>query len=504
MTDPELATVQPATSSASAPVVPAQPSSFVYDVFISYSHQDRQWVDDVLRARLEEAGLKVCIDHRDFPGGIRSMQNMEEGVGRSRYVVVVLTPAWVGSEWCSAEADLVLMEDPNNKRRRLVPLMLIDCQAPKWLQKFSYRNFRDETSHASEWPLLLRDLGVTDEHASVTANKGLAALFQLLTSHPKVRLAVAGAQHSLSNVSERILVLNAYKALHDDFQTLEDSYRMIAEFASRPVPADGKTPALSEHDWTRLSWCEPDFQSRIEELFECANTSPFASDSLLRLWVAKLDESRKQLRAAVENQRFEQLLQATTVIGDVLRKEPSRLNGALIAAAKALQLSDLVEALNTIWTSLAKASLPAAEKDRVNEFKLGIDGLTTMRLSLDSQIASHDVLQTIRDELYSIDARMFRTLSEFETVWRYQRMLLEQLNTRCQAPWVQEVQASVEKVEQELRYSQNLILVVRRFLDYTALINRKFKVLDQNLLQLGGKLLEFGRSLTNLLEEMQK
>lgn len=481
-----------------------QPATLLYDVFISYSHKDRSWVDEVLLPRLEAAGLKVCIDHRDFPGGLRSMKNMEQGVGRSRHVAAVLTPSWAASEWCQAEANLVLTKDPNNERRRFVPLMLVDCQPPEWIQLFSYRDFRDETGHDAQWPLLLRDLGASVEHASTTAKKGLKALFELLTSHPKVRLAVAGAQHSLTDVSQRITVLNAYKALHDRFQTLEDSYRMIAEFASRPLPVDGKTPALTDQDWTRLSWTEPDFQSRIEELFECARQGPFADDPVQRLWMAKLEESRKQLRAAVENQRFEQLLQATTAIGDVLRKEPSRLNGSLIAAAKALRLSDLVEALNTIWTSLSKASLPPDQRERVSAFKVGIDGLATMRVSLESQITSHDLLQTIRDELYSIDARMFRTLSEFETVWQYQRMLLEQLRTRSQAPWVQEVQASVDKVESELRYSQNLIPVVRRFLDYTSLINRKFKLLDEELLRLGGRLLEFGTSLTGLLEEMQK
>jgi hypothetical protein len=37
-----------------------------YDFFISYSHADSQWVRGELLPHLEEAGLKVIINARDF------------------------------------------------------------------------------------------------------------------------------------------------------------------------------------------------------------------------------------------------------------------------------------------------------------------------------------------------------------------------------------------------------------------------------------------------------
>jgi hypothetical protein len=39
---------------------------FKYDVFISYSHKDQEWVRNILLPTLEKQGLKVCIDYRDF------------------------------------------------------------------------------------------------------------------------------------------------------------------------------------------------------------------------------------------------------------------------------------------------------------------------------------------------------------------------------------------------------------------------------------------------------
>src|SRR3954447_17370022 len=47
----------------------ATASSFQYDVFISYSHADEDWVEHTLLKTLEDAGLRACIDFRDFAVG---------------------------------------------------------------------------------------------------------------------------------------------------------------------------------------------------------------------------------------------------------------------------------------------------------------------------------------------------------------------------------------------------------------------------------------------------
>jgi hypothetical protein len=43
-----------------------QADEYAYDVFISYSHDDKGWVRGELLQRLEAAGLKAYIDFRDF------------------------------------------------------------------------------------------------------------------------------------------------------------------------------------------------------------------------------------------------------------------------------------------------------------------------------------------------------------------------------------------------------------------------------------------------------
>ena len=45
--------------------------SYLFDVFVSYSHEDHQWVTEQLIPELEHKNpkLKVCIHERDFKVG---------------------------------------------------------------------------------------------------------------------------------------------------------------------------------------------------------------------------------------------------------------------------------------------------------------------------------------------------------------------------------------------------------------------------------------------------
>jgi len=126
----------------------SQPADgFRYDAFISYSHRDTAWVGDVLLPRLEGEGLRICIDTRDFEVGVPSLVNMENAVDQSRKTLLVLTPNWLSSEWTAFEALLVQTEDPIGRGRRILPLMVQDCQGqlPKRLQIFTYLDLTDPT-----------------------------------------------------------------------------------------------------------------------------------------------------------------------------------------------------------------------------------------------------------------------------------------------------------------------------------------------------------------------
>ncbi len=116
-------------------------SDLTYDVFISYSHADSAWVRDTLLPRIEQAGLTVCIDYRDFNVGTPSLVNMERAVEQSRHTLLVLTPSWVESEWAEFEALLTQTTDPAGRRRRLLPLLLESCRPSPRIAMLTYADF---------------------------------------------------------------------------------------------------------------------------------------------------------------------------------------------------------------------------------------------------------------------------------------------------------------------------------------------------------------------------
>jgi tetratricopeptide (TPR) repeat protein len=125
-------------------------SNSTFDVFISYSHLDVEWVRDWLLPRLEAAGLRVCIDSRDFAIGAPSLVNMENAAEHSRKTLLILTPRWLQSEWTKFESLLIQAEDPSGVQRRTLPLLLEKCQLPKRLAIFTHADFTDSTNWENE------------------------------------------------------------------------------------------------------------------------------------------------------------------------------------------------------------------------------------------------------------------------------------------------------------------------------------------------------------------
>ena len=76
----------------------SEQAEYTYDVFISYSHADQEWVRRELPPRLERAGLEVIIDYRDFEPGAPLTTEMERAVLESRKTVLVLTPSYLDSD----------------------------------------------------------------------------------------------------------------------------------------------------------------------------------------------------------------------------------------------------------------------------------------------------------------------------------------------------------------------------------------------------------------------
>ncbi|MEM6433944.1 MAG: TIR domain-containing protein [Cyanobacteria bacterium P01_D01_bin.115] len=138
---------------------PATDENPTYDVFISYSTQDKHWVRGELLSTLEAAGLRVGIDFRDFRPGAPTITEIERLAEVSERTLLVLTPAYVASEWTEFETLLLQTFDPVNKDLRLIPLRKAPCEIPKRLKIFTYVDFAEPDDLEFTWRRLLTALG---------------------------------------------------------------------------------------------------------------------------------------------------------------------------------------------------------------------------------------------------------------------------------------------------------------------------------------------------------
>ncbi len=96
---------------------------FTYDVFLSHSAKDKEVVRP-LAERLREDGLRIWLDDWEIRPGDSIPAKIEEGLERSRLLVLCMSAHSFGSDWATLESQAFRFRDPLNKERRFIPLRL--------------------------------------------------------------------------------------------------------------------------------------------------------------------------------------------------------------------------------------------------------------------------------------------------------------------------------------------------------------------------------------------
>jgi replicative DNA helicase len=87
-----------------------------YDVFISHASEDKQDVARPLAERLNQLGLRVWLDEIELVIGDSLRRNIDIGLSKSKFGVVVLSKDFFKKEWTQKELDgLVAREDGETK-----------------------------------------------------------------------------------------------------------------------------------------------------------------------------------------------------------------------------------------------------------------------------------------------------------------------------------------------------------------------------------------------------
>jgi len=142
-----------------------------YDVFVSYrwTDPDQSWVREHLVPALERAGLRVCLDVRDFKPGVDSLLEMDRALHQSRKAVCVLSPEYFDARrHTNFEVLWLRHADPGAVAGRLIPLILRPTELPTWIAGPVAVDWTGGDL-AGEWRKLLAALGAPTPEAPAPA-----------------------------------------------------------------------------------------------------------------------------------------------------------------------------------------------------------------------------------------------------------------------------------------------------------------------------------------------
>ncbi|KAM7434301.1 hypothetical protein ABFA07_015580 [Porites harrisoni] len=152
----------------------AAAGEFTYDVFVTFSSKDRQWVSTKLTPLLESHRLKYCIHSRDFELGRALVDNMAESVYSSRKVLAVLSKNYLESKFCRGELEMALYRSKVGRDGSLLVVTIDGIKKnklPKALRESTFVDYHSDTGRSSWEKKLLRLLVQEDNNQNVFNTK---------------------------------------------------------------------------------------------------------------------------------------------------------------------------------------------------------------------------------------------------------------------------------------------------------------------------------------------
>ncbi|KAK8778012.1 hypothetical protein V5799_020647 [Amblyomma americanum] len=98
----------------------------LFDVFLSFSSRDGDWVHAQLLPGVESLGFSVCTYERNFKGGFLLQDIIRDAVACSRRTLLLLTRNFLESEWCRWEFRLAYQRALEDHINRLVVVLVDD------------------------------------------------------------------------------------------------------------------------------------------------------------------------------------------------------------------------------------------------------------------------------------------------------------------------------------------------------------------------------------------
>lgn len=110
-------------------------------VFISYSHTDKEFVDN-FAIQLVREKVNVWVDRWELHVGDSLISKVQDAISGASALLVILSKASVASEWCKKELNSALIRELEEQRVVILPILIENCDIPLFLKEKMYADFR--------------------------------------------------------------------------------------------------------------------------------------------------------------------------------------------------------------------------------------------------------------------------------------------------------------------------------------------------------------------------
>lgn len=126
-------------------------------IFLSHNSKDKPFVRK-LASDLRSQGFYVWVDEAEIKLGDSLIEKIRDGLDRVEYVGVVLSNNSINSQWVKKEIDIAMNQEIEDKKIKVLPLMLEKVEPPYFLKGKLYADFTSEEKYASGLQMVISRL----------------------------------------------------------------------------------------------------------------------------------------------------------------------------------------------------------------------------------------------------------------------------------------------------------------------------------------------------------
>jgi hypothetical protein len=110
-------------------------------LFISYSHQDKRFVDRLAK-QLVAHNVNVWLHRWELSIGDSLFEKIQAAIEGASALLVILSKASVASDWCKKDFDGGFLRELEGRKILVLPVLLDDCEITLFVRSKLYADFR--------------------------------------------------------------------------------------------------------------------------------------------------------------------------------------------------------------------------------------------------------------------------------------------------------------------------------------------------------------------------